>query len=95
MPKCPNSAVTPRSDIGMYRPVWCENAADTCAPRYSGGTSWPVQRWIGCRASASVMSEAQTRCTRSRMARSMRPPPAAQDSHSTPGCRARSRSMSA
>ena len=85
MPRCPNRAVAQRSDSGMYRPVWCENGADTCAPRYSGGTSWPVQRWIGCRASASVMSEVQTRSIRSSMARSIRPPPAAHDSHSTAG----------
>jgi hypothetical protein len=95
MPKCPNRAVAQRSDSGMYRPVWCENGADTCAPRYSGGTSWPVQRWMDCRARASVMSEVQTRSTRSSMPRSIRPPPAAHDSHSTSGCRLRSSSSSA
>ena len=95
MPKAPNSAVAARKSRLQVRPVVCEVGEDTCAPTYSGATSCVVQRWISCRARASVMSEVQTRWTRSSTPRSIRPPPDAQDSQSIAGCAARSASSSA
>ena len=86
MPKAPNSAVAARKSRRSVRP-WCARWGQTWAPRYSGATNRVVQRWICCRASASVVSEVHTRCTRSRTPRSIRPPPEAHDSQSTPGGR--------
>ena len=95
MPNDPNSAVAARKSRVRVRPVVCEVGEETCAPTYSGATSWLVQRWICWRARASVMSEAQTRCTRSSTPRSTRPPPDAHDSQSIVGCAARRSSSSA
>ena len=80
MPKARKNAVAARKSRESVRPVWCERGAETWAPRYSGATSWPVQRWMCWRAIASVMSDVQNRCTRSTTPRSIRPPPPAQDS---------------
>ena len=85
MPKAPNSAVAARKSRDSVRCVVWEVGAETCAPAYSGATSWVVQRWICWRATASVMSEVHTRCTRSSTPRSIRPPPEAHDSHATSG----------
>ena len=46
MPKAPNSAVAARKSRDSVRCVVWEVGAETCAPAYSGATSWVVQRWI-------------------------------------------------
>ena len=61
MPNAPKSAVAQRKSRSSVRPVVWEVGDETWAPRYSGATSWVVQRWICWRARASVMSEVQTR----------------------------------
>ena len=72
------------------RPVVWAVPAPTCDPRYSGGTSSAVQRSIVKRSSGSLVSEGQTRCTRSSTPASMRAPPDEHDSISTAGNAARS-----
>ena len=52
MPKAPNSAVAARKSRRQACARWCaRSATTTCAPRYSGATSWVVHRWICWRAS--------------------------------------------
>ena len=46
-PACPNRAVRQRKPSEACRPVVCARGGPTCAPTSSGGSSRPVQRWIG------------------------------------------------
>ena len=85
MPNEPNSAVPARKPRSWVRPVVCACGGPTWLPTSSGGSSWPVHRWICCRSSGSMQSLAQTRSVRSRTSRSTRRPPDEHDSISTPG----------
>ena len=64
MPKWPNSAVATRKARPWTRPVVWALGGPTWLPTSSGGTSSWVQRWIGWRSRASLVSLAQTRSVR-------------------------------
>ena len=85
MPRWPKIAVAARKPRSWWRPVVCERPDAMCEPRYSGGSSCPVQRSMRCRSSGSMQSDTHTRSVRSSTARSTRAPPDEQDSISRSG----------
>jgi hypothetical protein len=87
MPACANRAVISRKDSDVVRLVVCDRAAATWAPISSGGISCAVHRWMCCRSTGSLQSEAHTRSVCWRTPRSTRPPPLAHDSISSGGWR--------